>query len=274
VNVLAAFVQPPTDLVAHRGAEAFFCGLMGAVVLAAVIWAIKKREGVLVVLVVAAAVSSLIEPFYDYASGAWWATNLTSSFESFDGRIYNPYFFPLGYAVWIGLGTYVAYRIFRRAPSRNRILLMFGVLALGEPVLELPWLGTDLFSYYGTQPYRVFGYSLVWCAINASGLAFTGALLLTLRPRLTGKRILWAAALPFADIGWYFACAWPMWFAMQADASKLVLWATGTVSIAAACGMTYVLATFVSSRSVGAPEPDSDPFAPAAESRVLAGASR
>lgn len=111
------YVAPPTDLVAYSWAEPFFCALMGVVVLAALVWAIARKEWILVVLLPAAAVSSLIEPFYDFVAGAWWATNLTSSFESFDGRIFNPFFFPLGYAVWVGLGAYAAYRIFAKAPA-------------------------------------------------------------------------------------------------------------------------------------------------------------
>jgi hypothetical protein len=194
-------------------------------------------------------VSSLIEPFYDYVGGAWWATNLTNAFSSFDGRIFNPYFFPLGYACWVGLGAYVSYRIFLKRPRRSRMLIGFAAVALCEPILELPWIHTHLFSYYGPQPYIMLGYSLVWCAINTSGVAFAGAVLLAMRCNLHGWGSARAAVVPFLVIGSYFAVAWPTWLAYQAGASAPVLWAAGTVTIAACMAMVYVLTGYVAGRS-------------------------
>lgn len=243
------YVDPPTDLVAYSWAEPFFCGLMGLVVLAALVWAVVRREWILVALLPAAAVSSLIEPFYDYVGGAWWATNLTNAFSSFDGRIFNPYFFPLGYACWVGLGAYVSYRIFLKRPRRSRMLIGFAAVALCEPILELPWIHTHLFSYYGPQPYIMLGYSLVWCAINTSGVAFAGAVLLAMRSNLHGWGSARAAVVPFLVIGSYFAVAWPTWLAYQAGASAPVLWAAGTVTIAACMAMVYVLTGYVAGRS-------------------------
>jgi hypothetical protein len=242
------YIEPPTELVAYGWAEPAFCGLMGAIVLAAVIWAVAKREWILVVLVAAAGVSSLIEPFYDYVGGAWWATNLTTSFTSFDGRIFSPFFFPLGYACWIGLGSYAAYRIFSRQPRKSSILIGFAALAVAESVLELPWIHTHLFEYFGPQPYKLFGYSLVWCAINTSGLALGGSVLVAMRSKLQGWGALLGAVVPFLAIGWYFACAWPLWFGYQSGASTPVLWALGTLTIAIAVTQIYLLAGYVSSR--------------------------
>src|ERR1700712_1170056 len=48
--VLTGYVDPPTDLVAYSWAEPFFCGLMGLAVLAALVWAVTKRESILVAL--------------------------------------------------------------------------------------------------------------------------------------------------------------------------------------------------------------------------------
>jgi len=270
MNLITGYVNPPTQLVADGWAEGFFCGLMGVVVLAAIGWAVVKREWILIVLVVAAAVSSLIEPFYDYVGGAWWATNLTSSFTSFDGRIFNPFFFPLGYACWIGLGSYAAYRIFSNRPRKSRILLGFATLAVAESVLELPWVHTHLFEYYGPQPYKLFGYSLVWCAINTSGLAFSGSVLLAIRGKLQGWGVLRAALVPFLVIGWYFAAAWPTWFAYQAGASSPVLWAAGTLTIAICVTQIYLLAGYISTGSDNRPGSETRH---AFDSRVQAGSA-
>jgi hypothetical protein len=246
--LLTGFVDPPRELVAYSWAEGFFCGLMGLVVLAALVYAGIKREWLLFALLPAAAVSSLIEPFYDAVGGAWWATNLTSAFESFDGRIFNPYFFPLGYACWIGLGSYASYRIFLKKPRRSRMLWGFAIVALMEPVLELPWIHTKLFSYYGPQPYQVLGYSLVWCAINTAGVALGGTLLLAMRTKLHGAGNLRAAAVPFVLIGSYFACAWPTWLAYQAGAPAPVLWIAGSITILACASQVYLLTGYVSQR--------------------------
>jgi hypothetical protein len=126
-------------------------------------------------------------------------------------------------------------------------------VALCEPILELPWIHTHLFSYYGPQPYILLGYSLVWCGINTSGVAFAGAVLLAMRSKLHGWGAARAAVVPFMVIGSYFACAWPTWLAYQAGASVPVLWAAGTVTIAACVAQVYALTGYVAGRSAEQP---------------------
>lgn len=256
MNTITGFVDPPRDLVAFSWAEPFFTGLMALIVLAALAWAIAKREWTLVVLLPAAAVSSLIEPFYDAVGGAWWATNLTSSFESFDGRIYIPGIFPLGYAIWVGLGAYTSYRLFLRSPSRRRMLIGFGAVALCEPLLEMPWLLTKLFEYYGPQPYKVFGYSMIWCGINTAGVAFGGVVLLAMRTKLRGWGVLRAAVVPFMVIGSYFAVAWPTWLSYQAGAPVPVMWIAGTITIALCIAQVYFLTGYVANQPAESSGPE------------------
>jgi hypothetical protein len=248
--MLIGSFSPPTDLVAHHGAEAFFTALMAAIIAAAFVWAVVRREPLLIVLSVTAAISSLIEPMYDYLGDVWWADNLTSAFSMFDGRIYNPTIFPLGYAMWIGLGTYTAFRLLDRQPSRKAILRAFVLLAPCEAALELPWIFTDMLRYYPPQPFRAFGYSLVWDAINTSALAINGALLLALRDGgwLEGKRVMVACALPFTIIGWYFAAGWPVWTTLHAEAPELVMWIVGTLVIVVCAVAIMLVATWVARR--------------------------
>jgi hypothetical protein len=54
-------------------------------------------------------------------------------------------------------------------------------------------------------------------------------------------------------IGSYFAVAWPTWLAYQAGASVPVLWAAGTVTIAACVGQVYALTGYVARRAVEQP---------------------
>ena len=244
--------MPPVTLHADSGAEVFFTTLMAVVIATACAWTLKRRDPVLLILVIAAGASSLIEPVYDYLAQAWWANNLTTSFVAFDGRIFCPTIFPLGYAMWIGLGSYASFRLFERRPRRSTILKAFVVLALCEPALELPWLATHLFRYYGHQPYRVFGYSLVWDAINTAGIAINGAALLWLSDRrvLQGRGALYAAILPFSVIGWYCAAGWPLWLTMHTTAPVGVRWVLGGVAIAVSAGAIIGAATSVSAGRV------------------------
>jgi hypothetical protein len=238
---------PPLGLHADSGAELFFAVLMAVVVVGACAWTLRRRNPLLLILAVAAAASSFIEPVYDYLGQAWWSTDLTTSFTSFGGRVFCPTIFPLGYAMWIGLGSYASFRVFERRPSRNSILKAFVLLALCEPALELPWLATHLFRYYGHQPFRVIGYSLVWDAINTAGIAITGAVLLWLGDRgsLRGRGALLVAILPFAVIGWYCAAGWPLWLAMHTSAPVWVRWVLGALAIAASSAAVTGAATAV-----------------------------
>jgi hypothetical protein len=274
---IASFA-PPLALRANQGAELFFTVLMAVVIGAACAWTLRRRDPLLTVLCIAAAGSSLIEPVYDYLGDAWWSSHLTTSFTSFDRRIYCPTIFPLGYAMWIGLGSYAAFRVFERRPRRSTILKSFLVLGLCEPALELPWLATHLFKYYGGQPYRVIGYSLVWDGINTAGIALVGATLLWLRDRglLRGTRVLRAAILPFAVIGWYFMGGWPLWLAMHTTAGKPVLWVLGTVSIALSAAAINLAAGSVAASRVedGAGPADPDRAPSVAPSRVPVTGSR
>jgi hypothetical protein len=225
---------PPVGLHANNGAELFFTVLMAVVVAGACAWTLRRRDPLLLILAIAAAASSFIEPVYDYLGQAWWSTDLTTSFSSFGGRIFCPTIFPLGYAMWIGLGSYASFRVFERRPTRSSIIKAFVLLALCEPALELPWLATHLFRYYGHQPFRVIGYSLVWDAINTAAIAINGALLLWLRDRGLLKRrgAMLAGILPFSVIGWYCAAGWPLWLAMHTTAPVGVRWALGALAIA------------------------------------------
>jgi hypothetical protein len=238
---------PPVGLHANGGAELFFTVLMAVVVAGACAWTLRRRDPLLLILAIAAAASSFIEPVYDYLGQAWWSTELTTSFTSFDGRIFCPTIFPLGYAMWIGLGSYASFRVFERRPSRSSILKAFVLLALCEPALELPWLATHLFRYYGHQPFRVIGYSLVWDAINTAAIAINGALLLGLSDRrvLNGRGAILAAMLPFSIIGWYCAAGWPLWLAMHTAASVGVRWALGALAIAFSAAAITGAATVV-----------------------------
>jgi hypothetical protein len=243
---------PPVTLHADSGAELFFTTLMAVVIVAACTWTLRRRDPLLLILVIAAGASSFIEPVYDYLAQAWWANNLRTSFVAFDGRIFSPTIFPLGYAMWIGLGSYAAFRVFEHRPKRATILKAFVLLGLCEPALELPWLATHLFRYYGHQPYRVFGYSLVWDAINTAGVAINGAILLWLSDRgyLKNRGVLWAAILPFSVIGWYCAAGWPLWLTMHTNAPTSVRWVLGAVAIAFSSAAITGAATAVSAGRV------------------------
>lgn len=244
---LASFI-PPTNLEATEGAELFFTVLMAVTVFGACAWALRRREFVLPILCAAAAVSSLVEPVYDYLGHVWWTSDLATSFTVFDGRVFSPTIFPLGYAMWIGLGSYAAFRLFERRPGRSKLLKSFALLALCEPALELPWLATNLFEYYGDQPYRVLGYSLVWDGVNTGAIAIIGATLLwmTQGGHLRGRGVALTALLPLGIIGWYFASAWPTWTAMHADAPAGVIWAAATLTIAINAITVSVIADRVS----------------------------
>jgi hypothetical protein len=226
--------EPPKHLAPIAGAEAFFTVFMAVCVLAVLIWAARRREWLLFVLLPAAAISSLVEPIYDFVGVAWWSNRTTSVFTVFGSHVFNPLLFPLGYVMWVGLGTYFAFRIFERRWERRRVVRVFVVLALCEPALEYPWLWTHLLSYYGPQAYKVFGYSVLWNAINTAGVAATGAALLWMKDsgRLAGRGILDVAILPFAMSGVYVIVGWPGWFVMHIDrVPTIVVWLGGTVTL-------------------------------------------
>ena len=225
---------PPRHLIPVAGAQAFFIVLMSAVALAALIWAVRRQDWVLCVLLPAAGLSSFIEPTYDTVGVATWSPKSISVFHMYGGHVFNPIIFPLGYMMWVGLGTYFAFWIFDRRWERRRVVRVFLVLALCEPAMEYPWLWTHLLAYQGPQPYKLFGYSILWNAINTAGVAVTGSVLLWLNDsgRTTGRDLRYVAALPFAMIGVYVITGAPGWFVMHIDhAPTLVLWAGGTVTL-------------------------------------------
>jgi hypothetical protein len=226
--------RAPTNLTPVAGSEAFFTILMAVVIAGVLIWAARRREWMLFVLLPAAAVSSFIEPIYDFVGIAWWSNRATSVFTVFGTHIFNPLLFPLGYVMWVGLGTYFSYWIFQHRWDRRRVVRVFIVLALCEPALEYPWLWTHLLSYYGPQPFKLFGYSVLWNAINTAGVAATGAALLWLKDtgRLEGRGIRHVATLPFAMIGVYVIVGSPGWFVMHIDnVPTVVMWIGGSITL-------------------------------------------
>lgn len=121
----------------------------------------KRERSILpIVLVVAVAVGSLIEPLYDTAYHLFWLDSgrQWTLFTSFG--LPQPVWVMPAYVMVFGMPALLMYRSFARGVTIKRVFSMAALTSLTTAAFEITAINLDLYVYYGESPWRVFGYPL------------------------------------------------------------------------------------------------------------------
>lgn len=131
----------------------------------------RERTSLPVLLVLAVAVGSVLEPIYDILYHLLWYTNgshgtdLTGDqwtlFTAFD--LPQPVWVMPAYVMVFALPALLMYRSLARGTSLASIFTMAGVLVVTTAVFETTANNIDLYGYYGAAPMRLLKYP-VWIA--------------------------------------------------------------------------------------------------------------
>jgi len=219
----------------------------------------RARSVTLALLLIGGAVSYFNEPIDDVLGLVWHP--VVGQWTALDTFSRVP-LWGLGiYIVFFGGMPYLILQNLRRGMTRRQLWGWVGVLAVVDVAVELPVLASGIYSYYGDAPLQIGGFPVYWIVINAVGPLALAVLLLATGDTFTGWRALYLLFLPMmCDAAGSVAVGWPIFSALNAQASTPVRWLAAALTIAIGLATLDLLiayaarksAALVSTRGVGA----------------------
>ena len=156
--------SPPSDLPLNTTMQTVATLVLWAgtaILLAYAVRIARDERSILpVVLVLAVATGSLIEPMYDIAYHLHWLDNgdQWTLFTSFG--LPQPAWVMPAYVMVFGLPALVLYRSLSRGTTRARIFRIAALTTCTTAAFEITAINLDLYVYYGESPWRVLDYPL------------------------------------------------------------------------------------------------------------------
>jgi hypothetical protein len=257
---LSRIPQPPTGLeMSATGQTIFTIGVTIPWVVLLVLamrHLVRDRSPVLLLFLAGGALAAVMEPIVDVLGMCFFPReNQWVGLELF-GRPIPLLIWPV-YSWFVGGQAYFFWRLFQRGVSRGRLWKLWLAVMAVNVVLETPGLLMGVYTYYGPQPFNLWGLPLWWPPVNATMPIVAGLLVHKMTPHLTGARIL--AVIPFvpmADGLTNGALAWPVWSALNTQIGF-----PATYPAAVASSGLAALAIWVITRGLPAEEPVVTPVA-------------
>lgn len=256
--MLAAIPSPPSDLTMPKTAELVFT-VGGAIPLViAILFAVRHlRSGqgpLLAFCLIGGLAASLFEPFVDVMGLVYLTENGAIGTFTFLGRT-MPLFVPLMYPWYIGGFAYLTCRRFERGITTKGVFQLWGTFILGNFLLEAPGLFTDVYNYYGNQPFNLWGHPMWWGAANAFTALVAGAFVYGVRPYLgCGWGLAGVIPLIFVSEGLSNGgTGWPMYVTLNGDLGYGYTYASALVTVGLIAFLVWVI-SLVATRAPAAPD--------------------
>ncbi|RAV01571.1 hypothetical protein [Mycolicibacter senuensis] len=176
--------SPPYDLPLNTTMQAVATFVLwgGTALLSIYAVSMARRERTIfpVVLVLAVAVGSLIEPMYDITYHLLWldAGQQWTLFTSFG--LPQPVWVMPAYVMVFGMPALLMYRSLAKAVTLVQVFKFAGLTALTTTMFETTAINLGLYVYYGESPWRLFNYPLFigfMEGVQITGFAVLAALL-------------------------------------------------------------------------------------------------
>lgn len=208
---------------------------MGVLVLAFVVYAVheivRHRSYLLALLLVGGGVSYLNEPIDDVVGclyhpeeGQWTVLDTFAAVPLWGLGIY---------IVFFGGMPYLILKALERGVTRRQLWQWVGILFALDVAVEIPIIAADMYVYYADPPFQVAGFPLYWLFINIGGPFEVAVILFAARRLFAGWRAIYLVFLPMVcNAAGSIAVGWPIYSALNAQASPGVKWAAGAVTIA------------------------------------------
>ena len=239
---------PPTMLTADPSVDRVVMGVMAALMLAALTFAIvdllRSGRPVVLMLFIAGGCMMVMEPMVDTVAGCWFAANSLRAYVGWGRPI--PIWVCLTYFVYFGVGSALIWMMMRRGASVRHIWLFYAGEILADVVLETVLLGKGIYTYYGHQPLMLAGFPLWWAAVNALVSMMAALATYEIARRVDGWRLLLIVpATLCASAAANAAAGWPSWFVINSDVGPVWTQIGGLASVAIAFSIVQLIARYV-----------------------------
>lgn len=229
--------------------EVLFTIFLGIPVVIGVFFAIKHlitgRGPLLAFCLIGGGVACLFEPIVDTLGLCYIREGAVTTTFSSMGRDF-PLFINFVYIWYVGGLAYLAYRIYSTGVTRKAVFQLYVIDVFINIWLESPGVLMGAYEYYGPQPLNFWGLPLWWVCVNPVMPMTAGALIYCLSPHLPGWRLAMVIAfIPMADGIANGATAWPVWTALNLNASLLVTHLAWLVTLGLALTSVWILSFVV-----------------------------
>lgn len=227
---------PPQGLIYPQTAQLVATVLAGSVLVVVVVYALREwrrtRSPLMLGFLAGGAVCYLNEPIDDLLGLVWYPR--PGQWVAFTTFAPVPWWGLFVYIVFFGAVPYLALRSMRRSGVTVRSTWSwFGAFFLLDALIEQPIIHTGLYHYYGNPPFELLGFPLYWMFINAGGPMLEATLLLSAPGFFEGRRALLVVPLGMiTDIACSTSVGWPIFSALNAQASEPVKWAAAVLTMA------------------------------------------
>ncbi|MDN2495463.1 hypothetical protein FHY52_01865 [Nocardia nova] len=220
VLAVTLYPVPPLDLSAPSGSSWVFtvaCVIFGAAAIGYGAWLARRGEVMGLAMLVGGLLTCTFEPLADYIGLLWFAHDNVAITVNLVGR-HIPLYVVLGYMFYFGLLAYIDYRALVLGAGKKYFLGSFAVAFVLDWVLQAVGANLGLYSYFGNDPFRVFGAPLWWFAIDSTATILIAFVMFQLRDRMVG----WGRALPVVMVlplyaGWNAAVGMPIFTAKNSN---------------------------------------------------------
>lgn len=259
-----AFPQPPAGMVMPQTPQLIFLVFVHipfVVLLALAVRAyVKDRSVAPLFFLAGGAFATVFEPIVDVLGLCFFPREAQWVGLEILGRPV-PVFMWAVYSWFIGGQAFLLWQAMRRGIlTRRRLWQFWGIAWVVNAALELPGLLMHVYTYYGAQPFEVFGFPLWWPAINATMPIAAAFAAHQLWPHLTGWRVLAIVPLvPMADGLINGAIGWPVWATLNTNVGYPGTYPAAMVTFALAAFTVWIItrglpeSTAKSTRTAGEP---------------------
>jgi hypothetical protein len=255
-SLIAAVPAPPVNFKASSFQDVFSIAQMvlcGVAFLFAFRELYRGRGPVFIWFLLGGFIACLWEPIVDVLGQCWLPTR-GQHWEAFTllGR-HIPLMMPFVYSWFVGGQAYLFYRLFTRGTTRRRMFELWALVFLVNIALETPGILTNVYTYYGKQPFDIWGFPLWWGFVNPLMPMIAATLVFRLKPYMTAVPLAIATVLvvPSADGVANAFAAWPVIAALNTDVGYVGTWIGGCLTLVLAGFVVWIIGLVVT--SPGAP---------------------
>jgi hypothetical protein len=209
---------------------------------------VRRRSWLLALLLVGGGVSYLNEPIddvlgclYHPVDGQWTVLDTFAAVPLWGLGIY---------IVFFGGMPYLILQALERGVTRRQLWQWVAILFVVDVAVEIPILAADMYDYYADPPFEVAGFPLYWLFINVGGPVEVAVILYAAKHLLTGWQQLYLVALPMVcNAAGSIAVGWPIYSALNAQASEPVKYAAALVTMAIGYALLDLTITWAARKS-------------------------